>query len=660
MILSSQAIALHSDFQQPSFDTMAVLVGGVGKIFGSFLGDASRDMINNAGDMVEASLVRAGQEILALIDHAASAAGRLVLRIGNESKITLQTAEDKITAVAENLSHHADLLLKKGGQEARLCLKGGVEGVQEVLLLTVPAAVRLAAADAVEAIGDGFTLARGGTPYSTLRKKLYRMLLDKESSPQKITDYLQARKNGNQGELWQCYHMVFVFYNHRDMPAENAFLWQLWIVMEAKLHAPRRNRGPVEWLRGADPWSEDFCAWVKHPREEQCQFLQRALSCLKWLPENPSIHDQAAIRPAIEDIIREALPHRVRALPAPALPAPALPPPALPPPALPAPALPAPAPPAAAPPAPAPPAPAPEDVAVQPPLQPGIWFIFKSQDGKVMGVKGPSKKENNAELLQCQEGDKVAFHQHFMLRVALKKRMSIASWWATARSTWMVGSARKIAQFVNTRKTKIRRSIGGSAPRKMASMRSRTWEMDVDKSSNLKASPRWSSSRQGGINRTSCSASSHAHYRSLAFKQTFGTPLRGKMARSWVWRALLKMTLQSCNAKKETMQPSTSTSCFALKERISTASRCATARSTWVVGTARKMAKFVNTRKMTGTRSVGASCWWKVASTRSGANDLLHESSNFLMATRWSSRKRTAIDRTSCSASFEFEEDGSA
>ena len=426
MILSSQAIALHSDFQQPSFDTMAVLVGGVGKIFGSFLGDASRDMINNAGDMVEASLVRAGQEILALIDHAASAAGRLVLRIGNESKITLQTAQDKITAVAENLSHHADLLLKKGGQEARLCLKGGVEGVQEVLLLTVPAAVRLAAADAVEAIGDGFTLARGGTPYSTLRKKLYRMLLDKESSPQKITDYLQARKNGNQGELWQCYHMVFVFYNHRDMPAENAFLWQLWIVMEAKLHAPRRNRGPVEWLRGADPWSEDFCAWVKHPREEQCQFLQRALSCLKWLPENPSIHDQAAIRPAIEDIIREALPHRVRALPAPALPAPALPPPALPPPALPAPALPAPAlpapaPPAAAPPAPAPPAPAPEDVAVQPPLQPGIWFIFKSQDGKVMGVKGPSKKENNAELLQCQEGDKVAFHQHFMLRVVPEK-----------------------------------------------------------------------------------------------------------------------------------------------------------------------------------------------------------------------------------------------
>lgn len=78
-------------------------------------------------EQVGVTLIReSGEELRGVMDHGERAGGRLICRIGSETRDTIELAIDKaagkVQLLTDNLAEKAQLLLQGAGVEARLCL----------------------------------------------------------------------------------------------------------------------------------------------------------------------------------------------------------------------------------------------------------------------------------------------------------------------------------------------------------------------------------------------------------------------------------------------------------------------------------------------------------------------------------------------------------
>jgi len=194
---------------------------------------------------------------------------------------TIEKVTDGFQVMAENLTQHAQVILETAEEKVRLASASGIEGVQQILRVDVPLSARLGGTGLVLGLRDGVALALGGIPGIQVAETVNNYMRSPDKTPRDIIDLLVRQGQGSQDQILDCYFMAFDFYGKSTLDAATAFLWQFWILVAAKMHAPPDNRG---FLRQAvfrrNAWQRFRDNMNRH------KLTDRALAIVEVLPES--------------------------------------------------------------------------------------------------------------------------------------------------------------------------------------------------------------------------------------------------------------------------------------------------------------------------------------------------------------------------------------
>ncbi|OLP97934.1 Beta-agarase AgaB34 [Symbiodinium microadriaticum] len=282
-----------------------------GVVGAGFLGDRA----------LKARIRQSGQEARGVVTHMGNTTDRLLVRfrdIGGEMvDATIEKVTDGFQVMAENLTQHAQVILETAEEKVRLASASGIEGVQQILRVDVPLSARLGGTGLVLGLRDGVALALGGIPGIQVAETVNNYMRSPDKTPRDIIDLLVRQGQGSQDQILDCYFMAFDFYGKSTLDAATAFLWQFWILVAAKMHAPPDNRG---FLRQAvfrrNAWQRFRDNMNRH------KLTDRALAIVEVLPESTGAVPEE-LQEQLADTLYEALALQQASRPAlPAVPAP--------------------------------------------------------------------------------------------------------------------------------------------------------------------------------------------------------------------------------------------------------------------------------------------------------------------------------------------------
>lgn len=208
-------------------------------------------------EQVGVTLIReSGEELRGVMDHGERAGGRLICRIGSETRDTIELAIDKaagkVQLLTDNLAEKAQLLLQGAGVEARLCLDH-MQKNAIMILDHIPKVAGAAAFEAADGVGAGLRHQfRWGPALPMLVTQIDRALRSGEHEPYELVELVWTQPETRYQEKYEAYFFLLRFFQvnivNSQMTAQRRFAVQFFISFAAL--QDHVQQGYVEWFRG--------------------------------------------------------------------------------------------------------------------------------------------------------------------------------------------------------------------------------------------------------------------------------------------------------------------------------------------------------------------------------------------------------------------------
>ena len=198
-------------------------------------------VVHTTGGVMNTTIHTLGDEARSCIVEYEQSTGRLV-------KLMFSEARDSFEVIQGRVEETAQLILRKGHQEAYSFLQKGVASVQQILHVDVPLAARLVGLEVAQGVADGFQICAGRAPTQSLLGSVHRSLLNPDATPSQVMELINRQGHSvPSSEILSAYKRVLTFFAQSERSSEEAFLYQLWFYAAARLKLPAQ----LSWMQWA-------------------------------------------------------------------------------------------------------------------------------------------------------------------------------------------------------------------------------------------------------------------------------------------------------------------------------------------------------------------------------------------------------------------------